>query len=265
MPKPTLTAERLREILDYDPATGRFTWRQLTFGRNKVGGLAGRLTNNGVRQITIDGTAYTARKLVWLYLFGEWPAGNLWAINHDPDDLRIDNLRPMKDGPDLDGGLTAQLLRLLLTYETDTGNFRWRINVGEQRFAGEIAQTGCPDCYQVISLGRRQYRCNRLAVLHVTGNWPVGVVDHLNGRKDDNRWGNLRDVSTAINSQNQRHARSDSKSGVLGVHWRQDRQKWQTTIKGPQRRVHVGYFDTAEEGGQAYIQAKRQLHPGCTL
>lgn len=265
MPKSDLAAARLREVLRYDPATGTFTWLKLSAGRNHVGGVAGRLTNTGLRQIHVDGVAYTARKLAWLYVFGEWPKSQLKPINGLPDDLRIDNIRILNQAPDTIDGLTAEQLRSLVRYEPETGQFIWIVDLGGDRAAGGIAPTGAPGWYRTISLRERMYRTNRLAVLYMTGAWPCGVVDHINGVKDDDRWVNLRDVTPSVNAQNQRAAHRNSKSGVLGVHWRPDRQKWQTTIKGEEKRKHVGYFDTAEEGGRAYVEAKRQLHEGCTL
>lgn len=72
---PQLTAERLRELLDYDSATGIFTW--LGKGRKKAGILAGCKTARGYWQIKIDGRIYIAHRLAWLYVKGEWPEGIL--------------------------------------------------------------------------------------------------------------------------------------------------------------------------------------------
>lgn len=71
MPK-QVTAARLRQLLDYDPATGRFVWRE-TKGRRRKGAEAGALHHSGYLQIGIDGKLYMAHRLAWLYVKGRWP------------------------------------------------------------------------------------------------------------------------------------------------------------------------------------------------
>jgi hypothetical protein len=87
-----LTAERLRELLDYDPETGIFTWRA-NRGRARAGMVAGYLARDGYRLIEIDGHPYQAHRLAWLYVFGEWPEGYLDHRDCDRDNNAIDNLR----------------------------------------------------------------------------------------------------------------------------------------------------------------------------
>ena len=52
--RPTLTHERLQAILNYDPATGIFTWRTSPHGRFPVGTRAGGLQFKGYRSIKIN-------------------------------------------------------------------------------------------------------------------------------------------------------------------------------------------------------------------
>ena len=109
------------------------------------------------------------------------------------------------------------------------------------------------------------YFAHRLAVLHVTGQWPRGVVDHKGGDPKNNRWANLRDVDSKTNSENQRRAHAGSSSRFLGVYWRKDRQKWQAAIRAEGRLIHLGLFDAEEDAGAAYVAAKRVMHAGCTI
>jgi hypothetical protein len=88
-----LTAQRLRELLHYDPVTGIFHWRIAVARRVKVGDIAGSVHRDGYRQIMIDGRRYYAHHLAWLYVHGEWPPSELDHINGVPDDNRIANLR----------------------------------------------------------------------------------------------------------------------------------------------------------------------------
>ena len=74
-----LTAERLREVLDYCPLTGIFTWKiDRVVGRGRVirkkGDVAGWLHKaSGYWLICIDDYDYRAHRLAFLWVNGEWP------------------------------------------------------------------------------------------------------------------------------------------------------------------------------------------------
>jgi len=86
------TLERLRELLDYDPSTGTFTWL-VSRGNAIAGSIAGCVNGEGYWQIQIDGKRYYAHRLVWLHVHGVWPANQIDHINGVKDDNRLANLR----------------------------------------------------------------------------------------------------------------------------------------------------------------------------
>lgn len=88
-----LTAERLRELLDYDPETGYFRWRRDVGARAWKGQLAGTMARDGYEYIGIDRRRYPAHRLAWLYVHGEWPRGLLRHLNWLRSDNRLENLR----------------------------------------------------------------------------------------------------------------------------------------------------------------------------
>jgi hypothetical protein len=81
-----LTHHRLLQVLDYDPETGDFVWKQQLSGRRKVGAKAGCLCGGDYWQIKIDGFYYLGHRLAWFYVFGVWPA----RLDHR-DGVRINN------------------------------------------------------------------------------------------------------------------------------------------------------------------------------
>jgi hypothetical protein len=72
-----LTAERLREVLNYDPQTGEFRWRIDRGRRFKAGMVAGSKTHRGYIVIRIDDALHWAHRLAWLHMTGEWPTGEM--------------------------------------------------------------------------------------------------------------------------------------------------------------------------------------------
>lgn len=90
--KPRLTAERLREVLRYDPATGGFFWKLRLSSRVHVGDPAGWRSGEYLC-ITVDGVKYKAHRLAWLYMTGRMPENDIDHANLIKSDNRFDNLR----------------------------------------------------------------------------------------------------------------------------------------------------------------------------
>lgn len=85
-----VTIERLKELVSYDPLTGRWTIL-VAFGRRKVGQLIPLCKHRTA--FHIDGQKYRSYRLAWFYMTGEWPALGVDHINGIANDDRWDNLR----------------------------------------------------------------------------------------------------------------------------------------------------------------------------
>lgn len=79
-------------LLDYDSATGMFTWRETGKGR-RLDLIAGSLDRHGYSQIRIGKKIYFAHRLAWLWCHGEMPAEVVDHIDGNPCNNAITNLR----------------------------------------------------------------------------------------------------------------------------------------------------------------------------
>jgi hypothetical protein len=144
--------------------------------------------------------------------------------------------------------ISAERLRELLAYDPETGVFTWRSSRCGVA-AGSVAGSRKSNGYIKVKVGGRMYRSHRLAWFYVTGVWPVGQLDHINGIRDDNRIANLREATNAENQQNSK-CRSGSASGFKGV--TRKRNAWRARIKRGGRFIYLGAYKTREEAHAAY-------------
>jgi len=87
-----LTQDRLKELLSYDPDSGKFTWK-ISRGGVRAGSVADSLNSLGYIRIGVDGKTYKAHRLAWLYTYGYDPEHGIDHKNGIRNDNRISNLR----------------------------------------------------------------------------------------------------------------------------------------------------------------------------
>jgi hypothetical protein len=91
-----ITADRLKELVNYDADTGLFTWKTTRRGC-KVGNRVGCVAKNGYIVIRLDDALYLAHRLAWLYVYGSWPKEQIDHINRTRGDNRLSNLREVSN------------------------------------------------------------------------------------------------------------------------------------------------------------------------
>ena len=152
--------------------------------------------------------------------------------------------------------LTQELLRSLLRYDPETGLFTWLDYRGRFSRVGERAGGPGNHGYWRIWIDGRFYLAHRLAWLYMTGEWPVGRIDHASGDPTDNRWRNLRSATASQNRANSRLAKNNL-LGVKGVRLHRNGQ-YEARIRVNKRLIYLGCFRTIEAAKAVYDAAARE-------
>lgn len=134
-----------------------------------------------------------------------------------------------------------------------------------RKLANKLKLTGCEsNGHLSVTIKSRNFLVHQVIWLYMTGEWPDGFIDHIDGNRKNNKWDNLRVGSNSENMQNLKTAKANNKStGKLGVTAQNDKFIARITLNGCQ--TYLGTFDTLEDAQQAYIEAKRNLHSFNTL
>lgn len=154
--------------------------------------------------------------------------------------------------------LTQARLQELLQYDPDTGEFTRRRRPSNHIEPGQRAGWDHKDGYRCIKVDGSCYLAHRLVWLYVHGHWPADQLDHINGRRSDNRISNLRECTNAENQQNRKRGANNS-SGYVGVRL-SVYGTWLAFIRKDGKQRHLGTFSTKAEAIAARREAKAQLH-----
>jgi hypothetical protein len=159
-------------------------------------------------------------------------------------------------------------IRTRLDLDKTTGTLIWKIRSGHSRhvktwntrFAGQVA--GHKDKthgFVIVSISGVHHLAHRIVFALENGRWPADEIDHIDGNPTNNRPSNLREASRTQNIHNRRHHK-DSKSGIKGVTFRAERDKWRACIYHGGKQRFLGHFDSAEEAAAAYAEAAITHH-----
>jgi hypothetical protein len=154
--------------------------------------------------------------------------------------------------------LTQERLKELLSYDPETGVFRWLVKPSAQVGAGDVAGSTRLNGYRCIKIDRHGYQAHRLAWLYVYGIWPTDQLDHKFGVRADNRIAELREATRVENGRNRKMHRNNS-SGFRGVSWNKFKRKWCAQIRLPGRIIYRGQFNTAKEASDSYEAKAKEL------
>lgn len=151
-------------------------------------------------------------------------------------------------------------LKATLEYNPETGIFTRLKTTSPNALKGSVAGYRAHRGYLRVSVCGYKYLGHRLAWYYMTGEDPGEMeVDHINRDTTDNRFCNLRLISQQGNSINCSMRRHNT-SGVRGVYWDKQMNKWGAQIKNQGKKIHLGYHVELEDAKCVYDKAALEIH-----
>jgi len=150
--------------------------------------------------------------------------------------------------------LSQAYLKTLFYYNPETGVLTWRnrprdhfktrraFNIWNTRFSGKEAGSDNGQGYLVAKINNTNYIAHRVIWCLETGAWPKDQLDHIDHDRMNNKFANLREATHQENLRNQT-LDSRNTSGIAGVYWSTQNQKWRAQIRVNGKNKHLGYFD----------------------
>ena len=131
-----MTQHQLESILEYEPNTGLFTWRENIGCKIRAGSIAGSTRrDNGRVMIKISGTTYQASRLAFLYMTGsDVPKGLTVAYkDRNRSNLTWDNLIAVSRT-----NLNHNYTEVYSNTETDTRGITINGNVHKNKYTARL-------------------------------------------------------------------------------------------------------------------------------
>lgn len=153
---------------------------------------------------------------------------------------------------------TVEWLRENLDFNPETGVFSWKKS-GYGRTVGKPIGEG-PRAdgteYLMMRINGQLLYAHRVAWLYMTGEWPDGVIDHIDGNRTNNAIANLRVATHAQNSARRKTNRLIGPSRGVVPH----QSGYVARIHHGGKRHYLGYFTNPEEAKAAYEAKAKELH-----
>lgn len=129
----------------------------------------------------------------------------------------------------------------------------WRVPTSNRVKAGQPAFTALTESgeYYYGRFCGISVRAHRVVFYLHNGHWPKGLIDHVDGNRQNNSPPNLREATRALNSAN-RTAR--------GYCWIKEKGKWRASVK-KNARIVSKYFDSEVDARLWYESKKLELYP----
>ena len=158
--KPIPTPDELRQLLKYEPETGKLFWKERPvwmFAESKLGAKAQcdtwnsrragteaftAISVNGYRRGRVLKVNQQAHRVIWAIVTGAWPAQDIDHINRDRTDNRFCNLREVSRSQNLcNSSANKNSTSRFIGVSKRSRDNRWIAQVkcnGTQRFLGSF-------------------------------------------------------------------------------------------------------------------------------
>lgn len=154
--------------------------------------------------------------------------------------------------------VSVEVINKFLSYDAETGIFRWKVDIGKKVKKGNVAGSKKNDGYIRIKIHGKDYAAHRLAYLLVHGELPQ-FLDHIDRNRANNRISNLRACTLSENQFN-KGVTKRSTSGIKGVAWNDKSKKWRAQSKLNGKSYYLGSFESKEEAINAYQSFCKKNH-----
>jgi hypothetical protein len=152
--------------------------------------------------------------------------------------------------------LSIAEIQSLFKYDPHTGELRKKTNNGLFKAVNAINAHG----YIYVNIGYKNYKAHRI-IFMLNGIDPKGwLVDHIDGNRTNNRWGNLRLVTPTDNCRN-RSLPSNNKTGVMGLI--KVPRGWRAVITSNCVQQVIGVYTSVDEAMKARKKAEKELGYHC--
>lgn len=143
-------------------------------------------------------------------------------------------------------------------FEYRDGALYWKTNRGYSKVMDKPVGSKTANGYLESKINGKGFKVHRMVFLLHHG-WLPEMVDHIDGDRTNNAIENLRAATAQNNKFNQKLYKCNT-SGVKGVSWNKEHNKWSAQISYNRRKKFLGRYDTVEEAAEVVDLARRMVH-----
>lgn len=163
--------------------------------------------------------------------------------------------------------LDQEIIKYWFKYDFVTGKLLWnRRTLNYKCYKGQEAgwvDYSCKAAYRRVTVQNKAYRVHDLIWILHYGPIPKGYeIDHIDHNGLNNFLNNFRLITSFDNHRN-RSMLKNNKSGVTGVHYRKDINKWRAKINVNRNTVNLGCFENESDAVKVrkLAEIKHGFHP----
>lgn len=158
-----MTQEQALKLFDYDPQTGRLTWKIKPAKNIDAGTPVGEgLDAYGYGQLCYRGKKYKAHRIAWLIVYGTLP-DEIDHINRDRRDNRIANLRPATRQLNAQNRTSSRVFSFSGVYWMQRGKWAVKAKVRQKTVHLGTFESLLDAVAARISFERKHYQFSRFA------------------------------------------------------------------------------------------------------